>query len=123
MRFGRITPTLAVADMPAALRFYQGVLGFQKMFENGDPVTFAILKRDAAEFHLTADPSHQGRVPNVAHLMVDDAAGLHDFLVSQGVHIVKPLREAEYGLLGFVFADPDGNRLDVGQVLEVEGDE
>ena len=117
MRFGRITPTLAVTDMTVALRFYQDVLGFEKTFENGDPVSFVILKRDAAEFHLTTDPSHRARIPNVAHLMVDDATGLHDHLVRHGVPIVKPLREEEYGLLDFVFADPDGNRIDVGQVI------
>jgi catechol 2,3-dioxygenase-like lactoylglutathione lyase family enzyme len=117
MRFGRITPTLAVTDMAAALRFYEGVLGFQKVFENGDPVSFVILKRDSAEFHVTTDENHQARIPNVAHLMVDDANGLHDHLVRHGVSIVKPLREEEYGLLGFVFADPDGNRIDVGQVI------
>ncbi|MGD0607317.1 MAG: hypothetical protein ABSA53_27510 [Streptosporangiaceae bacterium] len=27
------------------------------------------------------------------------------------------LRDADYGLRGFVFADPDGNRIDVGQRL------
>ena len=48
---------------------------------------------------------------------MDDAAGLHAHLVRHGVRIVKPLREEEYGLLGFVFADPDGNRIDVGQVI------
>ena len=26
-------------------------------------------------------------------------------------------RDADYGLRGFVFADPDGNRIDVGQKL------
>ena len=117
MGFGRITPTLAVTDMTAALRFYQDILGFEKMFENGDPVSFVILKRDAAEFHLTVDENHQARIANVAHLMVDDAAGLYEHLVRRGVHIVKPLREEEYGLLDFVFADPDGNRIDVGQVI------
>ena len=49
--------------------------------------------------------------------MVADAAGLHDHLVSNGVRIVKGLRDADYGLRGSVFADPDGNRIDVGQKL------
>ena len=31
--------------------------------------------------------------------------------------IVKGLRDAGYGLRGFVMADPDGNRIDVGQRL------
>jgi hypothetical protein len=31
--------------------------------------------------------------------------------------IVKGLRDAPYGLRDFVFADPDGNRIDVGERL------
>lgn len=30
---------------------------------------------------------------------------------------IKGLRDADYGLRQFVFADPDGNRIDVGQEL------
>jgi catechol 2,3-dioxygenase-like lactoylglutathione lyase family enzyme len=48
---------------------------------------------------------------------VADAVGLHDHLAANGVRIVKGLRDADYGLRGFVFADPDGNRIDVGQQL------
>ena len=35
--FGRIAPCLSVTDLPRALAFYVGVLGFEKVFENGDP--------------------------------------------------------------------------------------
>jgi catechol 2,3-dioxygenase-like lactoylglutathione lyase family enzyme len=49
--------------------------------------------------------------------MVSGAVSLHDHLASHGVRIVKGLRDADYGLRGFVFADPDGNRIDVGQRL------
>jgi uncharacterized glyoxalase superfamily protein PhnB len=86
-------------------------------FTNGDPVGFVILKRDAAELHLTLVKGHKGSNHNAAHLMVADATGLFDHLVSHGVRIVRGLRDADYGLRGFVFADPDGNRIDVGQQL------
>ncbi len=49
--------------------------------------------------------------------MVDDATALHDQLERHGVRIVKALRDADFGLRCFVFADPDGNRIDVGQNL------
>lgn len=51
----------------------------------------------------------------VAHLMVADAAGFYDHLLASGVRVVKGVCEADYGLRGFVFADPDGNRIDVDQ--------
>jgi len=117
IRFGRAAPTIAVVDVPRALAFYVGVLGFSVTFENGDPVGFVILERDKAEIHLSLNGSHQATSPNVAHLLVDDAQALYDHLVAHDVRVVKRIRDAPYGIRGFVIADPDGNRLDIGQPL------
>ncbi len=103
--------------MPRALAFYVDVLGMTKTFENGDPVRFAILERDAAELHLALSETHRASEQNIAHLLVADATKLHDHLVAHGARIVKGMRNADYGLRTFVFADPDGNRIDVGQRL------
>jgi uncharacterized glyoxalase superfamily protein PhnB len=84
-------------------------------FTNGTPVSFAIVGRDAAELHLQAGPP--APAPARAHLLVSDARALHDRLAAAGVSIVKPLRDAPYGLRDFVLADPDGNRIDVGERL------
>ena len=115
--FGRMATTIATSDFSRALSFYVGVLGMHVTFENGDPVGFAILQRDSAQLHLTLVKNHRASSHNVAHLMVADAAELHDHLIEHGVRIIKGLRDANYGLRGFVFADPDGNRIDVGQPL------
>jgi catechol 2,3-dioxygenase-like lactoylglutathione lyase family enzyme len=40
-------PGLAVRDIYAAYAFYAGVLGFSKVFENGNPVGFMVLEKDA----------------------------------------------------------------------------
>ena len=117
LQFGRIAPTVSVADMARSMRFYCGVLGFDKSFENGDPVRFVILERDAAELHLALNTAHQATQENVAHLMVSDARALHGHLVASGVRIVKALRDADYGLRTFVFADPDGNCIDAGEAI------
>ncbi len=115
--FGRIAAAVPVSDIDRALGFYAGILGMSVTFVNGDPVGFVILRRDAAELHLTLVKGHKGGSRNAARLLVVDAAGLHDHLVANRVRIVKGLRDADYGLRGFVFADPDGNRIDVGQPL------
>ncbi|WP_186389820.1 MULTISPECIES: glyoxalase superfamily protein [unclassified Stappia] len=117
IRFGRIAATLPVSDMSRALDFYVGVLGFTKTFENGDPVGFVILKQGEAELHLTLQPGHRAAPFNVAHLMVGDVDALHEVCRRQGLRIVKGLRDKEFGLRAFVFEDPDGNRIDVGQPL------
>lgn len=117
VQFGRIAPQVLVADLPRALAFYTGVLGFHNVFQNGQPVAFVVLEKQGAELHLQLEPHHRGGAHNVAHLMVNDAAALHDHLAAHGTPIVKALRDADYRMRTFVFADPDGNRIDVGQDL------
>ncbi|MGO4667546.1 glyoxalase superfamily protein [Bosea sp. 2RAB26] len=117
IRFGRIAAMLPVRDMEKAHDFYTRVLGFRKIFENGVPVGFMILKRDEAELHLTLQKTHPAAPFNVAHLMVGDAEALHAICQREGLRIIKGLRDQKYGLRSFVFADPDGNRINVGQRL------
>ncbi|KQV84284.1 VOC family protein [Rhizobium sp. Root1220] len=117
VRFGRIAAMVPVKDIGRAMDFYAGVMGFTKVFENGSPVGFVILKRDAAELHLTLQPNHKNPSFNVAHLMVEDVDALHALCQAHGVRIIKSLQNKDYGLRAFVFEDPDGNRIDVGQVI------
>jgi len=117
IRFGRVAAMLPVKDMEKALDFYTKVLGFAKVFENGTPVGFAILKKDQAELHLTLQPKHTAAPFNVAHMMVHDVDTLHAICQRHGLRIVKSLQDKDYGLRAFVFEDPDGNRIDVGQPI------
>lgn len=117
VRFGRIAAMLPVRDMARAEAFYTNVLGFRKVFENGDPVGFMIMKRDAGEVHLTLQPNHKAPAFNVAHLMADDVDALHTLCQEHGLRIIKRLQDKDYGLRAFVFEDPDGNRIDVGQPI------
>jgi catechol 2,3-dioxygenase-like lactoylglutathione lyase family enzyme len=117
VRFGRIAAMLPVKDMGKAYDFYVNVLGFQKTFENGNPVGFMILKRDAGELHLTLQKNPKAADFNVAHLLVDDVDALHARCKQSGMRIIKSLQDKDCGLRAFVFEDPDGNRIDVGQVI------
>lgn len=118
LRFGRIAATFAVADMARACDFYVGAMGFSKTFENGEPVGFVILKRDAAELHLTLQRNHRPAPFTVAQMLVEDIDALHAIIRARGLRIVKGLRDKDYGLRAFVFEDPDGNRIDVGEPLK-----
>jgi predicted enzyme related to lactoylglutathione lyase len=117
IRFGRIAAELPVKDMGRACDFYTRVLGFSKVFENGDPVGFMILKRDQAELHLTLQPKHKAASFNVAHMIVQDVDALHAICQRHGCRIIKSIQNKDYGLRAFVFEDPDGNRIDVGQPI------
>ena len=117
IRFGRIAAMLPVKDIDRACDFYTKILGFTKTFENGDPVGFVILKRDQAELHLTLQPKHNAAPFNVAHMMVQNVDALHTICLRRGLRIVKSIQNKDYGLRAFVFEDPDGNRIDVGQPI------
>ena len=116
--FGRAAPGVFVRDLEKARAFYGDVLGFRKTFENGDPVGFMILEKDRAELHLSLVKDHKPSTTNVLHLMVDDVDALHALCVAAGARIIKSLADKDYGLRAFVFADPDGNRIDVGQRID-----
>lgn len=115
VRFGRIAATIPVADMPRALRFYTEVFGMKTVSTTGTPVGFAVLKRDEGEVHLSLKRGHKGTLPQVCHVLVDDARSLYDHCVSHGVRIVKGLREQRDGRRDFILADPDGNRIEIEQ--------
>lgn len=117
LRFGRVAPMFPVKDIAKAHDFYTSVLGFEKTFESGNPVGFMILKRDGAELHLTLQPTHKAPAFNIAHMIVNDADALHAICQSHGLRIIKRIQNKDYGLRAFVFEDPDGNRIDVGQPI------
>nr|WP_301281541.1 VOC family protein [Cedecea davisae] len=62
-------------------------------------------------------PQHKAANFPVAHLLVDDANALFDLCKEAGARIVKGIQDKDYALRAFVFADPNGNRIDVGQRL------
>ena len=113
--FGRAAPGLAVRDIQAAYAFYSSILGFSKVFENGDPVGFMVLKKDRAEIHLSQSRDHRATTVNSFHMLVDDVAALYAVCQMADVRIIKSLQDKDYGQRAFVFADLDGNRIDVGE--------
>lgn len=117
IQFGRLATTLAVTDLQTAREFYVDALGFEVRFENGDPIGFMILKRDDAELHLTLQPGFKPAKFNVAHLLVHGVEALHSIVKAQGCRIVKGMRDKDFGLRAFVFEDPFGNRIDVGEPI------
>ncbi|WP_233983315.1 VOC family protein [Pectobacterium versatile] len=118
VRFGRIATVLPVKNILVSQEFYINGLNFKKVFENGDPVGFMILKREEAELHLTLQPQHKAASYPIAHLLVDDANALFSVCQDIGAKIVKGIQDKDYGIRAFFFADPDGNRIDVGQILK-----
>lgn len=122
-RVGRIAATIPVTNIERSVAFYRDFLGLEVQFTNGQPVGFVILRNGDAELHLTLVKDHRPGPHNVAHLLIDDAQNLYRAMGAAQVRMIKGLRDTDYGLRGFVFVDPDGNRIDVGQHLPPSEDE
>lgn len=112
---GRIAATIPVRDIQKSADMYKSLFGFEVIFENGEPTGFMILKKDAAELHLTLQPEMKAQPFNVAHVLVPDALETFERCKGLGLRIIKGVQDKDYGLRAFVFQDIDGNRIDVGQ--------
>jgi catechol 2,3-dioxygenase-like lactoylglutathione lyase family enzyme len=111
--FGRVAPTIPVANIDQALRFYCDVPGFNVTFTNGDPVSFAVIRQGDAELHPGVQPGKAGSIH--AHLMVDDLDGIHDALRRAGIPTCQPPTVQPWGLRDLVVADPDGNSFEIAE--------
>ena len=118
LRLGRAAPTLPVEDVERAARFYAASLGFELTFETGAPISYAVLKKDDAEVHLSRCSDPSPRAQSVMHLLVSDADAALARCLEAGALIVEAIRDAPWGIRTFVFEDLDGNRVDIGQPLE-----
>ena len=116
--FGRVSPTIPVADIDRALQFYCGVLGFAVGFSNGDPVSFAVIEQGEAQLHLCVKPAGAGTAHN--HVLVDDLDGVYDRLKQAGMTVQQPPKIQPWGLRDLVVADPDGNTFEVAEPVRAQ---
>ena len=103
---------LDVSDIPTAVEFYSKKLGFTTAFTWGDPPTFAGVKLDKAQMFLrkgTPDPKGC-----FVSFMVGDADALYEFHRAQGVEIVEPIEDREYGIRDYGVRDLHGYHLSFG---------
>jgi catechol 2,3-dioxygenase-like lactoylglutathione lyase family enzyme len=89
-------PTLAAADIRAAVDFYTTKLGFSLGFTWGDPPEFGGVNLDGVSVHLTkGTPNPKGCWIS---FLVGDADELYEFHRASGVEIVEPPGDRAWGL-------------------------
>ena len=106
-----VTPTLPVADMNAAIGFFE-TAGFEvERYDDG----FAFVQlRDQGVFDLdlrqTTDPSTNGAG---CYIIIDDVDGWHDRLVAAGLPVTA-VEDMPWGMHEFTLTDPNGSHIRVG---------
>ncbi len=115
MELPRAVPILTVDDLDAAVRTYRTVLGLDVLMNlgwiatlgsagtaGGGTAQFSVMTRDAT-----------ASVNPVASLEVSDVDQAYADALAEGVEIVHPLSDEEWGVRRFFFADADGNVVNV----------
>jgi glyoxylase I family protein len=119
--FFGVAPLLQVYDMPAAVRFYRDVLGFELVNTSGDGEEFGwgLLVRGGAEIMLNTmyEPERRPPQPDANRTAAHSDTGLYfacrdldsayEHLRAMGIR-VEPPRVASYGMRQLSFRDPDG---------------
>ena len=113
------TFVLAVHDLEASKKFYVDKIGFH---DDLSVDGWAFLSRGACKLRLGDCPGIRpmSDVPDhswFAYLHVQDAKGLYDEVVENGVEIWHPLADKPWGMREFAIVTPDGHRIVFGENL------
>jgi uncharacterized glyoxalase superfamily protein PhnB len=110
----RALPELPFDDVPAAVKHYRDVLGFQINYEQHD---IGVMYRDDATVLLIArTPQHSGIAS--AYFYVRDADALYSELLQKGADVRGEPISQPWGLREFSVLDHERNRLTFGQPFE-----
>lgn len=99
------------SDRPAETRdFFSDVLGFEVAMDLGWVVTLTSPTNHSAQVTIISndDPSAPG-----ISVGVDDVDAVHARAVEQGLEIVYPIRDEEWGVRRFMLREPSGTVVNV----------
>ncbi|GAA0523061.1 VOC family protein [Chitinophaga japonensis] len=117
----QLFPTLLVNDIRSAVDFYTSRLGFSPRFTWGEPPTYAGVDLGQTTLHLAKGTPYVAGHSEV-NFVIDNADELYAFHRGNGVEIVEPIDDREYGIRDYKIKDLDGNYLGFGHyIYHLEG--
>ena len=118
MKIESISPILSVDHLAESMAFYRNVLGFELAWSWGDPADIAAVCRDGVEITLTQRAGSKPTGAAHVYLVVSGINDYYETLEGSSATIVVPIGDRPYGMRDFRIADPSGNEISIGQVLE-----
>lgn len=109
MSVKRVVPDLTTADPARSGRFYQDLLGFEVVMDQGWVVTVASPANPTAQVTLV---KAEGLQPALS-IEVDDVDAVHALAVERGDEIVYALRDEPWGVRRFFVRDPSGHVVNI----------
>lgn len=113
--FSRVAPSIYVADLDRAIRFYRDALGFS-VIHLDEPPRRAVVSQGSAVLHLDLNPGKAGT--SCTHMLVDDLDAVCDRLAKAGVTLQQPPTVQPWGLRDIAVADPDGNVFELAEPVK-----
>jgi uncharacterized glyoxalase superfamily protein PhnB len=112
-----LVPLLFVQNIETSVAFYRDALGFEVAgtWQPDDKLAWCRLEREGCALMLQQATEEDGPPESRGHgiaffFICDDAAKIHDELISRGMHLSPP-KDAFYGMKQVYVKDPDGYEL------------
>ena len=118
-------PVLLVKDVIASAAYFRDKLGFSEQNLYGEPINFAIIRRDGLTVMLaqldegkTSTPYWQivDKMWNI-YFWVDDAEALYAEFIASGAEIDYTLYTTPWGIKEFGIQDLDDHDIGFGQII------
>jgi catechol 2,3-dioxygenase-like lactoylglutathione lyase family enzyme len=102
----------AVADVPATIRFYRDILGFESEWTWGDPPNFGGVRWSGFQIMFCLQPELAARVEGHQHgIFLDDPDALYAMHRSRGAPILSEIENKPWGIREYTVRDPNGYHL------------
>jgi uncharacterized glyoxalase superfamily protein PhnB len=108
-RLSRIAPELPVADVAAAIEFYEQKLGFRAVMQMPDG-EYAIVERDGVAIHLFQDTTRT-RSPVGLHIFTEQLDELEAEFRGRGARLSQQIMRKPWGNRDFRVSDDWGNEI------------
>jgi predicted enzyme related to lactoylglutathione lyase len=109
--------------VPRSVDFYRAALGLEAVTTMGEPANFAILVGGSASLAIAAAESPAVAGIAACYIDVANVDAVFERCGATGAEITNPLTTHSWQMRDFVFRDPDGHQIAVGQrVAGVDGD-
>lgn len=106
------SPILVAADVPATVKFYTDVLGFESSWLWGDPVTFGGAGSGKVTIMFSHQPEPIGKLEgHQLWIDVEDVDSLHALHLERGAMIISPIEDKPWGRREYTVRDPNGYHL------------
>lgn len=114
----RADPVLAVHDLEVSARWYESVLGCERV--DAVPGLWVFCRAAGTTFRLGLCPDvpparELGDHSFVAYLHVDDVDAAYERAVAAGADVISPPADEPWGMREMALRSPDGHRFRLGQ--------